>query len=619
MATPEPLEEANRLTELADDPVFIFLIYALTLTPLALYVYHDVLDVRWRPVWRLVPFLIAYSVLYLLAGSGLLVYMYVQLRAKDYKEVGASALAFILGTYGAWKLMRLGRIILAHRFLVSILQRIDVALCKLTGLPSAGLHYHLFRRPKIPDSSAMVKRYNSLYESRHDYISSVLFDDDYPGEAAARVRWLAFFGGRVVVSQDDADECASRVALWMRLVLRRPSSQPWRLLTATSPLIQGLVHRPGLGEALRSLIAHGSARLPTSAVDANPAEVLLNNGSLTEAGVGFFWIASEMGSEEMAESLADMPPHWMRGVTQNGKQLMFELVMSLLLCDAPPPSEKGLAWLLSLPVLDSDTDISNMDVWSEIADVCADAVSSLIPSRALTDDVPTFEVANQVIRSGVLALRDATSEDFGFQGDIVGLTLLELIRAAYRAGMLAEKILGDELNTEFAVLIPAGADTVHLYKAEIVTGLFALLFQLGLHACDNYREHFDILRRQWGVSNDIDDVFLALCERARRDVEQSFNLNHVAASRYWYLGQLDTQCEDPYVAFSTVVSAAIELAPFVLIMIKQYQTTCPRINFADNIKDPQFFREQWYAWKRSQAIQVSGSADAIEPGRRGID
>lgn len=52
----------------------------------------------------------------------------------------------------------------------------------------------------------------------------------------------------------------------------------------------------------------------------------------------------------------------MRGVTQNGKQLTFEMVMSLLLCHGSPPSNEGPAGLLSLPVLDSNTDISNMDV-----------------------------------------------------------------------------------------------------------------------------------------------------------------------------------------------------------------------------------------------------------------
>lgn len=597
----------ERLIALADDPAFVFSIYALTIIPLALYVYHDILDIRWRPVWRLMPFLIAYSILYILAGSGLIAYIYVQFRAGDSKEVGASVLALILGTYGAWKLVRLGRIIIAHHQLVSILQRIDAALSKLTGLPTASLQYHLFRSPKLPAAAEKFKRYNWLYESRHSYISTVLFDDDYPGAAAARIRWLAFFGGRVRVKQDDADECASRVALWMRLVLRRPRSEPWRLLTATSPLIRGLVHRPGLGEALRALVTYGSVRLPALAADANPAEVLLNNGSLTEAAVGFFWIASEMGSEEIAQTLAEMPPHWMRGVTQNGKQLMFELIMSLIICDAPPPANPGLAWLLSLPVLESDADISNMRVWSEVAYVCADAVSLLIPPRITFRDFPSKDAIHSYVHDGVLALRDATSNTFGFQGDIIGLTLLELVRAAYHAGLLAEQVMGEELKAELAIAVPAAGTSVQLYKAEIVTGLFALLYQLGLCDCDEYRELFGALQARWGVAPDIEDAFLALCEHARRNVQQSYNLNYDAASRYWYIGRQDTQCEDPYIAFATVASTAAELAPLVLVMIRQYQKTHPSIDFVEGTRDPQLFREQWFSWKRLQALEVNGT------------
>lgn len=369
----------EKLRELADSPALVFSTYILILTPLALYVYHDILDTRWRPVWRLVKYLIAYIILYIVSGAGVVAYIVIQAFGQDYKEVGASSLALIVGTYGAWKLIRLARIMLAHRQLVKILQRIDAALCKLTGLKPVGLEYHLFRKPQHAKLPNRLSRSNWNYETRHDFISSSLFDDDYPGEAAARIRWLASFGGKVVVLQEDTDECASRVALWMRLVLRRPRSEPWRLLTSTSPLVHGHLYRVSLGEALRALITNGSAQPPPAHAQSNPAEVLLNGGSLTDVGVGFFWIASEMGPDEMTEVLAEMPPRWMRGVTQNGKQLMFELVMSLVLCEMPDPDDENLSWVLSLPVLEWKRDVSNLKVWSVMAEICADAVVCVMP------------------------------------------------------------------------------------------------------------------------------------------------------------------------------------------------------------------------------------------------
>lgn len=602
--------EPDPLIDLADNPTFVFIVYALVLTPLALYVYHDILDTRWRPVWRLIRYLIAYTILYILSASGLIAYIVVQVYAKDYKEVGASFLALILGTYGAWKLIRLARIILAHRLLVKILQRIDSSLCQLTGLPSVGLKYHLLRSPGDSIPPTTLQRDNWRHESRHDYISSSLFDDDYPGEAGARIRWLAFCGKKVNVLQEDADECASRVSLWMRLVLRRPRSEPWRLLTSTSPLVQGLLYRAGIGEALRSLMTHGSEKLPPGNVNPNPSEVLLNNGSLSEAGIGFFWIGSEMGTEEMAEVLSEMPPRWMRGVTQNGKQLMFEIVMSLLICDMPEAENPELQHILALPTLEWSRDISDMRVWTEMATICANAVASLMPRYTLLGrTLPTDELFETVCK-GVYGLKDATSREHGFQGDIIGLTLIELIRAAYRAGYIAEQILGKALEVELNKFDESDSG-LRLYQAEIVTGLFSILYQVGQHNSEEYRKYYKTLCLKWGISGEVDNVYLAMQQRAKRELDASFQLSHVASSRYWYLGERNKRCEDPHVAFASVAGIATELAPLVLEMVRNYNQHCPDISLNQSHGNPGEYREQWISWTRSQALEVSGSTEAI--------
>lgn len=614
------------LAELAEAPSLVLATYVLVLAPLALYVYHDILDTRWRPVWRLVRYLICYVILYFFSGSALIVYIIIQgVYGKDYKEVGASVLALILGTYGFWKLVRLARIMFAHHAIVKVLQKIDEALCALTGLKTIGLEYYLFRPPKRKQTSK-PSRSDWDYETRHEYISSSLFDDDYPGEAAARIRWLAPTG-KIIVRQEDAEECAARIAIWMRLVLRRPRSEPWRLLTSTSPLVQGHMYRIGLGEALRGLITYGSAVPPPLHANVNPAQELLNGGSLTAVGVGIFWIASEMSADEMTEVLAEMPPRWMRGVTQNGKQLMFELVMSLLLCDMQGGDRRrstkehdrdldvqkrnqDLDWIVSLPVLNWKRDVTSLRVWSIMAEVCADAVVCVMPRYTHKGEMPPEEFVYELVRKGVFELQEATSKEHGFQGDIVGLSLIELIRASYRAGYLVETIIGEGLKVELKRHDWTNEKLdFRLHKAEIVTGLFSILLQLGMDNNHGFQEMFKSHKESWVVDPKLTDVIQALQERARKEKQESFSMDHVATSRCWYFGNGQGQCSDPAIAFATVATTASELAPFVLQMLESYIGDEHLIQMSANQGDPDKNREHWISWKTSQAYEIGGSRD----------
>lgn len=616
---PSPESTVEKLTRIADSPQLVFSTYVLILTPLALYVYHDILDTRWRPVWRLFRFLIAYTILYLTAGAGLIAYVVLQVYAKDYKEVGASFLAFILGTYGAWKLARLYRIIMAHRGLVHVLQRIDKALCRLTGLNPVGLEYNLWHTPRLRQKEKRVSRAKSIPESRHCYISSSIFDDDYPGEGAARIRWLSL-SGKIVVLREDADECVSRIGLWMRLVLRRPRSEPWRLLTSTSPLVKGHLYRVSLGEALRSLISNGSEAAPPAHAESNPAQELLNNGDLTKVAIGFFWITSQMGAEEMSQVLAELPPAWMRGVSQNGKQLMFELVMSLLFCEMRTPEDPDLGWVLSLPVLDWKRDVSNLRVWSVMSDICADAVICVMPRYTHMGEMPSEEYIHDVIKRGVFHLQNASSDEHGFQGDIVGLSLIELIRAAYRSGYLAEQILGRELQLEMKRNDWTGQTKVlRIYKAEIVTGLFSILVQLGQDERESFKTNFEYSKKSWGVDPGIDDVMHALQERAQNEKRESYNLDMVASSRCWFLGDREKRCNDPASAFATLSATAAELAPFVLNMFNGYLEDRFQVHIDQKDGDPDKYREQWLQWKQDQALDVGGSTGSLPSDNREND
>lgn len=560
-------------------------------------------------------FVILYLILYVFSAGCLIMYMVIQgVYANDFKEVGASALALILGTYGAWKLVRLLRILFAHKKIVHILQRIDIALANLTGLPAVGLTYNLFRKPEPHPHHSTNKHRNPLVEYRHQYISSSLFDDDYPGEAAARIKWLNW--GGVKVLKEDAEECASRVALWMRLVLRRPRSEPWRLLTSTSPLVKGQIYRVGLGKALRALITHGSSKAAPAGANLNPAEILLNpiqkdSMALTEAAVGFFWVASGMGTEEMGEVLAEMPPRWMRGVTQNGKQLMFELVMSLILCEMPRVENDSLRSILNLQVLHWRSDVTNRKVWSLMADVCTDAVVSLMPRYTTAGEMPAIPDIMDCIRDGIYALQNATSAQHGFQGDIIGLTLIELIRTAYRAGYVTEQIMGEDLQAELNRTDWAGHHDARLYKAEIVTGLCSILLQIGQGEHEEFEEHYTPLLQEWGIQEKTNDVFLALKKRAEKEKEESFNLDEVAQSRYWMMANRPEQCGHPSVAFGSVASTACDISPLIYGMLKGYLKGNGSISIDQIHGDPEKYRENWIQWKHSQAVDLSGSTGAL--------
>ena len=626
----------HTLEDLADNPAFVIVFYFVILTPLALYVYHDVLDKRWRPVWTLTRYVIIYLALYIVAGIAVIIYIVVQVYAKDYKEVGASSLALIIGTYGAWKLFRLCRILSAHCQLVKVLQQIDSYLARTTGLEPNGLPIHLYRAPRWQrtrtffhdEKSVEEKEPDWLQEYRHAHISSALFDDDYPGEAAARIRWFTFSGDRIRVVPDDSDECVSRISIWMRLALRQPSSEPWRLLTTSAPLISGILFKGNLGEGIRALVTHGSGLASPPHAHRNSAEVLLNGGSLTTVGIGFFWTACEMGSEEVAQVLAEMPPPWMRGVKQNGKQLMYETAMSLVLCEMPEPGNTGLNWILSLPVLEWRRDITNIHVWETLSVICADAVSATIARSAFLPVPSSPQQVYEIVRSGIFDLKDAESDEFDFQGDTIGLSVLELIRAAYRAGYVAEKLLGKGLKDVLCRhdQLESG---LRLYKAEIVIGLFAVLSRLGFDQSDEFHQIANCIKTEWGVKEDVKDVFEALQISVKQDLQNSSpfdTLHHRAAqSRHWFLCNQQGKCADPAQAFFSLATTAEDLAPLVFHMIQEYSSVQPRVKMSKIHGDPERYREQWLKWKQQEAFELRGKfserpyVELIREDRNGVD
>lgn len=114
--------------------------------------------------------------------------------------------------------------------------------------------------------------------------------------------------------------------------------------------------------------------------------------------------------------------------------------------------------------------------------------------------MPPESLVYEIVRKGVFELQDAVSDAHGFQGYIVGLSLIELIRASYRAGYLAERILGKELQSEIKRNDwSTDCRDLRLFKAEIVTGLFSILLQLGQDDNEPFKKEFAALKKEWGV------------------------------------------------------------------------------------------------------------------------
>ncbi len=313
-----------------------------------------------------------------------------------------------------------------------------------------------------------------------------------------------------------------------------------------------------------------------------------------------------MSAEEMSQALAEMPPRWVRGITQNGKSLMWETSIGFILCNFPKQDLVAMERLLQLPVLQWQDHIKEDDVWKDVAEVCADAVASLYPRMPGEVDEEEALVSREqifnVVRDAVLALRDATTEEFGYQGDIIGLTLLELIRASCRSGYMAEQILGPDF---FGYVEHGGEKTGHLSKADICTGLASVLIQLGQADGDKIQRRLDTWKRKWGLTSDIRDVVHALREHARQLGSRHMSFDAHARSAFWLLGDLEEKCAHPYYAFAALVRVGRQLAPCVVNMCEEYLSRRPRVCIQPTSGSPANFRIAWVKWKLRQAVELS--------------
>lgn len=72
----------ERIEEVSNSAALVFPIYLLAVLPLALYVYHDILNARFRRVQNLNAYGLAYTWLFVTSAIAIFGYMVVQFKGK---------------------------------------------------------------------------------------------------------------------------------------------------------------------------------------------------------------------------------------------------------------------------------------------------------------------------------------------------------------------------------------------------------------------------------------------------------------------------------------------------------------------------------------------------------
>lgn len=184
----------------ADSLLVVLAPYVLVGIPLNLYLYHDVIDKRWRPIRQILKFCAIYGALSGLSLALLVWYATVQFFAEDFKEFGAAVLSCILAVYGLYLFSRQMFILRFYR--TCLKSRVDTIRSEYV----------------LPDGETTLKSKRFFPRWPQDdkgpsygRLSAVFLDDNYPGEGP-RVTWLQWAS-----EVRDWPEMMVRAGLWIRL------------------------------------------------------------------------------------------------------------------------------------------------------------------------------------------------------------------------------------------------------------------------------------------------------------------------------------------------------------------------------------------------------------------
>ena len=211
--------------DLADHVGVVLLAYLAVGIPLNFYLYHDVIDKRWRTFDELRSHSNRYFVLATIALVLLVAYGVLQFVTEDYKEGGAACLSCAIAVYGLYLWLRQMFIL---RFFRIHLQRRANSIIRVYEDPRIDVPDHATRQCAL----LFPKGYEQGPVKEH--LSSVFLDDNYPGEGP-RVTWL-----RCTPLVRDWTEMMVRTGLWIRLAVI-PSSRSFDTALRPSSIPSGAI------------------------------------------------------------------------------------------------------------------------------------------------------------------------------------------------------------------------------------------------------------------------------------------------------------------------------------------------------------------------------------------
>ena len=159
------------LNEHNDRWYVVWPLYAGIFGPMALYVFHDVIDSRWRRRRDSSAWYWLYVAANAVFIQAFVVYIFAQIGGAnaDHKEAAAALVAMVVNVF---TLMKILRGLLALQTTTILAQRFRLA------------------RPPQPHGARPILAYGEYVGDLVDKTSSCLLDDDSPGDGA-RVAWLA--------------------------------------------------------------------------------------------------------------------------------------------------------------------------------------------------------------------------------------------------------------------------------------------------------------------------------------------------------------------------------------------------------------------------------------------
>jgi hypothetical protein len=697
------MSSAREVRGLASSPTLVLAVYGLVVLPLGLYVYHDVLDSRWRRVQNLHLSCVTYITLYILSGACMIAYFTIQILGQDFKEAGSAFVVLVLGGYGFRKFLRLYRILHAHRDLVQgpvreadevlthllpnecgqalvdnfqirfWVQPLRQTTCSLReGLKLTDVSVHPSRNPsptvlqpraeeQFTDDSEFSDddAEPDLPEPRAHFLCSSLFDDDFPGDQTARIKWLRWDQNPVVV-KDDAFDCAMRIALFMRLALRPAQNELWTAITPTHKLVSLSPGYLSLGKVLRRLISSGSEQNAVGRGNANPVEDLLRQDrdvTLEQIGVAFFWIANSQSAEELSQALSIFPQPWLRDAQQSAAQLVFEICVLLILASRLKPpvnSNRSLCCCLNLFRVADSLGIDASDhgcalplavtpSWIEtshafcecswdatfydeskrmqLAAMCADAVASFLENnRSIMEVGSTAQLADYsvmltkctdifYVAMGRFCEKGVLSDFPDVTGSFVGCAIQEVLIACRHSGCVVEAAIGPKLAEKITSRYGTHATVA---KAEVVFGLAAIAAHLRL-AEDRVQLLMNKWWQDWGYGLEAPRQSMIEVAKERILREENSRLRPKKSGAEWLVTPENERCPNHLEAFIGYTRMAKYLAESVFVAFEGWSLATDEgqrqniVFTSAGLGNPRRLQRTWLKWKRNQGKKTRGS------------